>query len=418
MDSLSKQKIKDFFLKKSKVFCMLPWIHLHTTPYGTAAPCCIAESCNETTGVGNSRTQSLIELVNSDKMKQLRLDMLGSKENKECVKCYQHDKQNIQSSRVATIDEYKEYFDEVLPNTNPDGSLKEFKMRYYDIRFSNICNFKCRTCGSGFSSQWEQEDLKSKVSWARPIPKNDNPNFLEEVKNQISNLKTAYFAGGEPLITEEHYVLLEEMIRKKSTKVILRYNTNLSNLKFKDKDLLSLWKQFEHPINVYASIDHYGERAEYIRHGTNWAQIEENLLIVKKQPFIDFRMNTVLSIFNFCTIGNFYQYLLDKNLYTNKDRVYTLYNMSGPEYLTAHVLPEKFKIIGKNSLESAISLLEKNHFNSWHLGQLKDALPWALLLNTWNEQKDFFRNEVLRLDKLRGESFEKVFPEYAELLDF
>ena len=54
-------------------------------------------------------------------------------------------------------------------------------MRYFDIRFSNICNFKCRTCGSGFSTQWEQEDLKNNVYHAKIIPKNDNPDFLKEI---------------------------------------------------------------------------------------------------------------------------------------------------------------------------------------------------------------------------------------------
>jgi organic radical activating enzyme len=148
-------------------------------------------------------------------------------------------------------DEFKEFYDECMENTNDDGSLKEFKMRYFDIRFSNICNFKCRTCGGGFSSQWEQEDLKSKVTYARVFPKNDNPDFLQDIVEQVPNLKTAYFAGGEPLITEEHYILLEEMIRtKKSDHIQLRYNTNMSNLKFKNKDLLALWKHFKNKINM------------------------------------------------------------------------------------------------------------------------------------------------------------------------
>ena len=41
------------------------------------------------------------------------------------------------------------------------GRIIKFRMRYFDIRFSNICNFKCRTCGSAFSSQWEARRLKS-----------------------------------------------------------------------------------------------------------------------------------------------------------------------------------------------------------------------------------------------------------------
>jgi MoaA/NifB/PqqE/SkfB family radical SAM enzyme len=405
-------------LTESKTFCMAPWIHIYSSPSGEAAPCCIAESCAHG-GVGDSRTQSLMEIVNSPKMNQLRKDMLTDTSNSECKKCYDHEKQKVLSSRNMLNEEFQEFYDECMKNTNEDGSLRDFKMRYFDIRFSNICNFKCRTCGAGFSSQWEQEDLKNKVQYARIYPKNDNPNFLQEIKDQVPNLKSAYFAGGEPLITEEHYILLEEMIRTgKAEHVFLRYNTNMSNFKFKDKDIMSLWKNFKHGVVIYGSIDHYGERAEYIRHGTNWALVEENLKQAKKSPFIKLHMNTVLSVFNFLTIGDFYQYLVDKNLYVPRDQAYTLYNMSTPEHYTCHILPEDYKLKGKESLEKAIALLQSKKFKPGAIQQLTDALPWAMLYNTWDKHKYAFRSEVQRVDKIRGENFNKTFPELAPLLQF
>ena len=396
---------------------MAPWIHLHSNPSGIAAPCCIAESV-ATIGVGNTRTQSLMEVVNSVKMNNLRKDMLTGVMNSECIKCHNHEKQRVLSFRNMLNDEFNELYDECMENTNIDGSLKNFKMRYFDIRFSNICNFKCRTCGAGFSTKWEQEDLKSRVGYARIYPKNDSPKFLQEVVDQVPNIKIAYFAGGEPLITEEHYILLEEMIRLGKTDIVLRYNTNMSNFKFKNKDIMSLWKQFKNGIDIYASIDHYGEKAEYIRHGTDWGLVEENLIKAKKTEFITLRMNTVLSVFNFLTIGDFYQYLIDKNLYTSADPTYTLYNMSTPDLFTCHILPDEYKIKGKVSLERAIHLLEANKFKDAAINQLREALPWAILYNTWDKHKYAFRREVARVDKLRGESFVKVFPELAPLLEF
>lgn len=414
--------IKDFYKKhhltESKTFCMAPWTHIYSSPSGEAAPCCIAESCAHG-GVGDSRTQSLMEIVNSPKMNELRSDMLAGKLNNECKKCYAHDNQKVISSRKMLNEEFSEFYDECMENTNEDGSLNDFKMRYFDIRFNNICNFKCRTCGAGFSSQWEQEDLKNKVAYARIYPKNDSPTFLQEVKDQVPNLKSAYFAGGEPLITEEHYILLEEMIRTgKAEHVFLRYNTNLSNLKFKDKDIMALWKNFKNGVVIYASVDHYGERAEYIRHGTNWAVVEENLKIAKQSPFIGLHMNTVLSVFNFLTIGEFYQYLIDKNLYVSRDRAYTLYNMSTPEHFTCHILPEEYKLKGAESLNHAIDLMKSKKFKPGAIQQLQDALLWAMLYNTWDQHKYAFRSEVQRVDKIRGEDFTKTFPELAPLLAF
>jgi hypothetical protein len=405
-------------LTEGKSFCMMPWIHLHSSPKGVAAPCCISESCATEDGVGNSRTQSLSTIINSDKMKQLRLDMLSNVRNPECSKCHNHEDQGVKSFRKNANRDYEQFFDEAIGTTNIDGSLSEFKMRYFDIRFSNICNFKCRTCGSGYSTQWEQEDLKNKVWHAQPIPKNDNKEFLADVLNQIENFEKAYFAGGEPLITEEHYILLEEMIRSGRTDIQLNYNTNLSNLKFKDKDLLSLWSKFDKKVLIYASVDHYGARAEYIRSGTDWGVVENNFLTVKKTPYIDLQMNTVFSVFNCLSIHEFYDYLIRKELYKPSDKLYSLYSMSTPEHLSCHILPIHLKDRGRLSILNSTAILKTQGFKNGAISELKNNINWIYAKNTWEEQKSLFHNELTRLDKIRGESFEKTFPELVELLPF
>jgi hypothetical protein len=408
---------KQMMLKENPAFCMYPWIHLHTTPEGKAAPCCIAKSCEEEDGIGDSRTQSLMDLVNSEKMKKLRLDMLAGIKNEECRKCYWHEESGIRSSRQAANADYDHTFNEVIDYTNlEDGSLTNFEMKYFDIRFSNICNFKCRTCGAAYSSQWENEDLKHKMI-GKPVPKNNNPQFLKDVIEQIPYMEVAYFAGGEPLITEEHYILLEEMIKQKKTNIQLRYNTNLSNFKYKDKDLLALWKRFDYKVSIYASIDHFGERAEYIRHGTDWGKVESNFLLALKQPFIDIQMNTVVSVFNFVTLLEFYQYLLDKHLLKPECYTYSLFNTASPEYLTSQILPLHLKEAGKAKLHLAIAMMNKFKFREDQVQQLVNTYNWVDTKHGWEEQKLMFRNEVRRLDAIRGENFVKVFPELADMLE-
>lgn len=400
----------------SDSFCILPWVHIHTNPTGVAAPCCISESNSTSEGVGNAKTQSLMEIINSDKMKQLRVDMLNGTKNSECIKCYEQDALGMRSSRQDNNSRFSKEYETVINSTKPDGYLNDFKMKYFDIRFNNICNFKCRTCGSAFSTQWEQEDLKSKVSHARIIPKNDNPKFLQEVIDQIDNIELAYFAGGEPLITEEHYILLEEMIKQNRTDITLRYNTNLSNLKFKDKDLHGLWKHFSKKIQVYASIDHFGERAEYIRNGTDWATVEENFIKIRASRNIQLQMNTVLSVFNVLTISDFYQYLIDKQLYSPTDFTYSLYSMTDPKFLSANILPAEYKTLAKQSVQKSVDILVNNRFSHDHINQLNQAGDFLSSLTTWEENKEEFRNETRRLDAIRGEDFTQTFPELAGLL--
>lgn len=413
-------------LSESKTFCVFPWNHLHVTPAGTSAPCCISKSCDGHEGMGDAKTGRLMELVNSPKMNQLRLDMINGIEPDECSKCHDHERAGVKSFREEGLLAYPKTVEDAVNNTNDDGSLTEFNMRYYDMRFSNLCNFKCRTCNQEYSSQWEQENRKHDPEFNSTIkfPKGANKELLQDAVAQIKNLEKAYFAGGEPLIMEEHYILLEEMIRQGRTDIILVYNSNISNLRYKDKDLIALWKHFKNDIRLYASIDHVRERAEYIRHGTDWGVIEQNIIKLRQHDFIKITMNTVLSIFNFLTIDKFYQYLIVNGLYANADHPALLYCMSTPQHMSCHSMPTEFKELGNESLERAINLMTVNKFRPSKLAELTQARSWAMSQDSWlvKDQYNYtnkvkFRMEIERLDKIRGEKFENVFPELIPLLE-
>ncbi len=403
---------KQQLLTENKSFCMMPWVHMHVTPLGVAIPCCIG---SQKYFVGDAKEQSLTELVNSEGMCNLRRDMIDGELNPVCSTCHKHEEQGITSFRQTSNEMFGKHIDESLMYTDVTGEIANFKMRYFDIRLSNICNMKCRTCNSHYSSLWEQEDAKQGYK-VISIEKSRRYDYVDQILPHIPHMEIAYFAGGEPFITEEHYIMLEEMIKQKRTDILLRYNTNLSTLKYKDKDLLSLWKHFTNGVEVYASLDHYGERAEYMRHGTDWAKVEENFTVLKNNPDIRLQINSVLSIFNFETFGEFYQYLLDKGLYTSKDSIFTVYNMVSPQHITALALPPEHKIRGQQHIQQVVERMKSMGFNN-HITQLTDANTWVTSEHTWDQHKDLFRSEVARLDALRGENFAKVFPELADLLN-
>ena len=413
--------LKDLLLKRSDTFCMIPWVHMHTTPTGQGAPCCIGHSCADNKGVGNSNRNSLADLVNSPKMKKLRLDMIKGIKNPECSNCHKHDDQGVPSFRTQSNTQWEHYFNDVIETTDMNnGRIINFRMRYFDIRFSNICNFKCRTCGSAFSSKWEQEDLESREQsglpmYAMELEKGNREEFILEVLKQVPNFEIAYFAGGEPLITEEHYRLVDEMIAKKKTDIQLRYNTNISNLKYKKRDIFKLWQHFDKPIQIYASIDHMGDKAEYIRHGTKWKTIETNLKKLKKAQNIIFQVNTVYSIFNALTISHFYKYMIDNHFYTPESPVWTLYSMGSPEHLSSHVLPGGYKDQALEQLHLTIKYMDDLGFRKEQLKEIKQVIPWLASKESWNEQQQEFKEEIKRIDALRGEDFIKTFPELGAL---
>ena len=400
---------KTELLEESKVFCMFPWTHLNATPKGDIYPCC---SNDYTNPIGNTRDLTLAEAFNTDYMKQLRLDMLEGKQSKICDFCYNHEKAGPYSFRTYSLEHFGKHFDESMAMTHTDGTVDELKMRYYDIRFSNICNFKCRTCGSEFSSQWAIEDKKTFKPDGPIIIHVDNEegNVLQEIIDQVDHIDLAYFAGGEPLITEEHYVILEELIRKGKTDTILRYNTNASTVSYKDKDIFDLWSHFNR-IEVSCSIDHYGERAELLRHGTDWGKVEANLKRFRAMDSIEFQYNTVFSIFNYLTLPDFYQYMHDNELLDlNADWHHSLYLAAHPPYYTARALPAELKKIAAHQIKN------------WDSGTacvtrlVNDAVKFAADEDTWDTVKDDMFHNITRLNKIREEDLYLAFPE-LELLE-
>ena len=410
---------KDHLLNDSKVFCIAPWVHLHTTPAGTGAPCCISEILYDNIGVGDTKTNTILEVINSDKMKEIRTSMLTDKQTPSCAACYRQEAAGSRSFRQTMNEDYGKYLTESLASTAEDGALSEFKMRYFDIRFSNICNFKCRTCFAGYSSLWEQEDLKHKVG-APIIAKNNRKGLQQEVLDHIEFMDAAYFAGGEPLITGEHYIILEEMIRQKRTDIKLTYNTNLSNIKFKDKDLIELWSHFTNRVSVYASIDHYGRRAEYIRHGTDWAQVEANYRAVQQLPKVELVVNSVVSIFNCFTLHDFHSYMIAQDLFRANGSSNSLYNLTQPSVFDAHLLP-------KNVIEACVQNLRKTKDmwvefapNSGTIVQIEQSINQLLAPQPdmdWEAHRQKMQIEIARVDKIRGENFAEVFPELTWLLE-
>ena len=401
---------KEYLLNESKTFCMFPWMHLNVTPKGDIYPCC---SNDYTKPYGNTKETTLKEAFNNDQMKQLRLDMLNDKPNSMCDFCYKHEDSGPHSFRNYSKEQFGKRFDEIVPTTLEDGTVPDFKMHYFDIRFSNICNFKCRTCGSEFSSQWGAE-MRANHDPKHPIVihADSKGNLLNEVLEQVEHIDLAYFAGGEPTLTEEHYIMLEEMIRKGRTDITLRYNTNASNIKFKDYDLLDMWKHFK-KIELSCSVDHYGERAEWLRSGTDWGVVESNLLKFRDLEYVSFQMNTVFSIFNYSTIGEFYQYLKDKGIIRREDWYHSLYLAVHPSYYCAKSLPKSMKV---EAASKAMAWANNNTQDGTSLSRLiTDAVNFASSSDSWTENKDIFMQHTGSIDRIRNESLWEIFPELNSL---
>jgi organic radical activating enzyme len=82
----------------------------------------------------------------------------------------------------------------------------------------------------------------------------------EQMQEHIPHLERIYFAGGEPLIMEEHYRLLNELVKRKMFHVNLVYNSNFSKLAYKDQNVLEIWKHFmQGQESIITRVQHYND---------------------------------------------------------------------------------------------------------------------------------------------------------------
>lgn len=404
-------------MKDSKHFCLIPWTHMHTWPNGNAYMCCGADP-NKPIGVMSDKT-TLKDLWNSDQMKTNRLLMLEDKPVPECTRCYEIEENGGRSLRVDHNITFEHHMD-ILQETNSDGSLDRLNMPYVDFRFSNFCNLRCRTCGPDLSSKWASDHAKLNPSTAAKYEKVIKPEinptiFWDQIDEIFPTIERIYFAGGEPLIMEEHYRLLDMLIENGRTDVVLLYNTNFTSLKYKDKKIVNYWKQFEN-VTVCASLDSWGTRAEYMRKDLRWDVVEQNFREVQEHcPHVRLDIGLTLSIFNFATLVEYYDYMVDnKFIHTDGLNINILTN---PVWYKPSCIPIEYRLEIAEKYKQKLEYLVSNKLCG---AIMRDR--WQLAINYITNEEEpnnlpKFKNLTHTMDRLRSESFVETFPELKFLFD-
>jgi radical SAM protein with 4Fe4S-binding SPASM domain len=398
-------------LMHSKHFCMLPWIHLHAWPDGRAYPCCLGMAAHP---VGNFKEKSMREIWNDEPMREMRRNMLADQPCRQCGDCYEQEDAGFASMRNNSNKSFGHHINEI-DETRADGSLPDMKLHYWDVRFSNICNLKCRSCGSIFSSRWYDDDIKIWGKELRPrvsFAGRHEEDVWEQMQEHIPHLDQIYFAGGEPLIMEEHNRILKLLIEKGNTRVRLIYNTNLTELKFKKESVLDLWKHFP-TVCVAASLDDMGNRASIIRSGTDWARVEQNIRDLKREcPDIDFMISPTLSMMNIWNFVNFHRYMIDQGFIEPKD--FNLNILQGPKDYRIDMLPMDIKLRFKKQFEEHIEYLRPIDTIQRAVGGFEGAIAFMMATDNTHLLPDFWKT-VNDLDWSRSESLVDVVPELREI---
>ncbi len=431
-------------------FCPLPWKHLSTVANGDIRVCC---QCTHAPfglakrpdgSIYNAARDDAGEVRNAEIFREIRSQMLSGEKPHHCQLCWKEEELGHKSRRVSEIQRSGADFEKTArAYTTSDGTIDTSKLPVtdFDLRLGNHCNFKCRSCGPKDSSSWYDDYAKINIAGSifrfKPTKFEGRYDFvkkdkrwvldtndfswhedsvlLKKLEENLDHVERIYFTGGEPTLIRAHWRLLEKLIEKgRAPYIWLDYNTNASAI---TEEWLSIWQNFSH-VFLGCSVDAIGDKAVYIRPPVEWNVIEKNLeKVAAAGGNIKASLSTTVSIYNVLHYPEMLEYLWEKN-WENFHFLPFGQALEHPAWMNIQILP----LHAKKEIELRYRNFFEKHsprFDSDKREMFRAKLEYILGFMNQNDRsgelREFFR-KTEQLDRLRGQSFSKTFPELLELL--
>jgi uncharacterized Fe-S cluster-containing radical SAM superfamily protein len=394
-------------MDNNESICAAPWVHLFGFGDDKIFPCCKSKD-----PVGSIKDMSLKEIWNSKELKDIRVKMLKGEKISSCETCYLNEKRWGDSYRKVLNRRYPDVYNEIVQTKN-DGSLDNFNLKYLDLRFSNLCNFKCVMCGGFYSTAWYQDEntLKRNTEYFSLSGKRENNYFKylrSEIPEIIKSLNRINFAGGEPFLIKEYLFVLDELLKIDKVDTEITFNTNLSII---PDNFLSRLKNFK-KITFRASIDGYGDKGEFIRKGLNWKMFLSNVALINRElPQADIRYYCTVQILNVFHILDLYKFLIKSKLIPISPNKFHISFVETPSYYDIRSLDKntKHRIVEyyNTSLSKFNDDMKKYFYRIIIFMNEKN-------LNFFKEFKDITN----KLDKARKQNTRLIFPELSSFFDY
>lgn len=444
---------------RPSTFCPLPWNHLATQTNGDVRICCNTGRGpergllrNEDGTVINLGRDRLMSARNAPLAKSVRLSMLNGERHPECVRCWSEEDSGLRSRRQDENEVWGDW-QSLVAATAPDGSIADdCKPAYYDLRFGNFCNLKCRMCGPTDSSAWYEDwveltgkdvfhdnrhpvklERNARGRWADPVGSYDwydNKQFWADIEANRDGIKHVYIIGGEPLLITAHYDFLEQCVASgHSSSMILQYNTNLTNLQ---KRALDIWSHFKE-IRIGVSLDAVGAVNDYIRFPSKWTALEKNLFRLEDAMGDNAKLWLTPSIgaYNILYLGDLIKWRAQADFKrfndyrSTKRAIFNPHPITAPSRLSFSIFPQDVKEAIANRLAEVVPWMEsflldkpEKQRDRMMADTLKivhgytDMMFKTDLTDQLGEFWDFTR----RMDAIRGENIEKSLPELYSLI--
>lgn len=420
--------MKDQF---GKAFCVLPWTHSFVNLGGEYQVCCTSEEYHR--GIRDSNGNiftikdkpSLDEIMNSDFMKKIRLQMLDGEFPRICSRCVVSENNDGISRRNVENSKLQQFVPVLIENTQIDGSIP-LDIKSADYRLGNLCNLQCRMCNPRSTKTWINDWNKVKAEPEQLAPKDvahyssydwiNDEYTVQEMESKLQGLEQIHFAGGEPLIAPRMTELLQKCIDSGYAKnILLTYNTNITQL---PKSVLALWKEFK-TVRLFCSIDGFGKVNEYIRFPSKWSVIDKNLRYLDENAqelnISQILLSTTVQAHNVLNLDQLYGYLKQ---FKNIVPAMNLINLYSPLYLSTQLLPTAVKkLAAERLLAFKPELYKIIPPNDHYLVENIDDIINFMMGNNYHERYwKAFTDYNGKVDELKSLSFQECIPELYDLL--
>jgi Radical SAM superfamily/Iron-sulfur cluster-binding domain len=433
-------------------FCPEPWSQLEIDAQGDYKICCLANydkdfgmALDDDGNVMNVMTHSFEEAMNSKTHRDHRLQLSRNEKPRRCRTCYDSEEatkgntyKQGQSKRQFVLSFFKDNPSYVDVNaasivTSETGHI-EPKISNLDIRFGNLCNYKCVMCSPQHSNLWYEDWLE--ISNTGPELHNRTPGAYKKgeyktypivrdeqgrLKMQgldpwwetdtwwnrfekvAPNLQHIYFTGGEPLLVPQMQECLDRLISNGYAKnIVLRYDTNLSVI---NKKVIEKWKHFKH-IRLSVSLDDVGDRYNLIRNPGDFNRFESNVQFLLQNGIPITYFSSCVGIFSIYSMTRCIDFAL-------KYKTSSFFRfLEHPTWLDMRWLPRDAKL-------EIISNLENRNDGPIHKSWYKSQI--SLLKKYLNEENPEAIREFIRvmsiLDKNRGTDWKNTIPDVADLIN-
>jgi organic radical activating enzyme len=394
-------------------FCVLPWISLETSPIGTVRPCCLAEQeiPDDQGQKFDLNTAKFGDIQNSAYMRDLRGQFLRQEQPETCSKCWNEEAAGRTSKRMHTLNRLKH----MIPDQT--WTKDAAPLMFLDLKLGNICNLKCRICGSWSSSTFATEELAhidpgqnkrnnhhyvmlKKGAWPR-----ENPSFWSEIDRVSEQIHYIEFTGGEPFMIQEHFDLLQTLVDRGIAKGIeIHYNTNGTQF---PEHAEKIWSQFKF-VEIAFSIDDVAERFEYQRTNAVWNQVTENIKRFQRMrarmPNLRLQVCSTVNVFNVLYLEDLARWIDQQNF----DFVY--WNMlHEARCFCISTLTSAAKQVATQRLQQA-------HFTQRNQAEINKIIEF--MHNGSSIDPGELLSKIQELDHRRGQDLAQVMPELAEILHY